>query len=131
MISFKAVLFVFICFSLSHPMGILFEYGGIGLLIAVYGYNLKNNVGNLFMQTISLNFILLIVHGNLFKFNYADCLLRILIVNLTMYLIYNMNHISLNIKGIMKYIINISSRYSLYLYCFHLILFMFIQRDLL
>ena len=130
-VGYKAALLISICFGISYPMGMAFEYGSIGLLIALYGYNLKNNIGDLFIQTISLSFVLSIPHGNLFKDNYGDCLLRLVIINLTMYLIYNINHISLNIKGVMKHIINISSRYSLYLYCFHVILFIFIKRELL
>ncbi len=122
---------VIICISLTPLANLAFEYGTVGFLIAIYGYNLKHKVGNLLSQSILLSIIITIGNINVLKSTYDECILRLIVINLTMYILYKFKPITFNIHGIMKYIINISARYSLYLYCMHLLVFLFIKQNLL
>ena len=113
------------------PIGNILEYGTLGFFITIFGYNLRHNLGDLSKQALWLLFIDFISQGAIFQSNYNNIILRFIVISFSIFIIYKFKPISLNISGVRKYIINISSRYSLYLYSFNLLLFIFIKRVIL
>ena len=108
-----------------------FEYGTLGILIAIFGYNKKNKIGNDLIQIISLSFIISFSQIDAWKFNFNNSIICLISTNLALYVLYYFKPISINIRGVNRYIINIMARYSLYLYCIHLLLFFALRRILL
>lgn len=121
---------VIICVVL-FPLGLVVEYGSLGFFICIFGYNLRNNLGNLYKQSLWLLLIDFLSQGAIFKFNYFDTICRFTVISLSILTIYKFKPVNLNLKGCTKYIVNISSRYSLYLYTFHLVLFIIIKQAFL
>ena len=113
-------------FSLSNC---LFEYGFLGVLMAIWGYNLRNRDKNIIIQTITISFLVCFTQINAFHFSLANSIICIILVNLTIYALYKYQPRSFKFNNIGKYLINISSRYTLYLYCLHLLLFLFIKAN--
>jgi hypothetical protein len=101
----------------------LFEYGTLGILIAILGYNKKNKIGNDLIQIVSLSFITSFSQIDAWKFNFNNSIISLISINLALYALYYFKPISISIRGVSRSIINIMARYSLYLYCLHLLLF--------
>lgn len=102
------------------------EYGTLGILCSVWGYNYYNIIGNLRYQAVSILVFYLI--GWVTKFHGANLAIFLLVIFSTIYFLANFKSKLLSISGIGKYVINISSRYSLYIYILHLLGFLIIKR---
>lgn len=115
------------CFFLYLLTNCFFEYGTLGILIAIWGYNFKHKIGDLKIQTYSVLLVSAVCQIYSFNFNFIYSILCFFVLCLTSYALFNFKHNILNFKGVKRIIINISARYSLYLYCLHLLLFLSIR----
>ncbi len=106
----------------------LFEYGTLGILIAIWGYNQKNKIGNELIQGLTLSFIISFSQIDAWKFNFNNSIISLISINLALYALYYFKPMSINIRGVNICIINILARYSLYLYCVHLLAFFALRR---
>ena len=110
--------------GLLLPTQHIFEYGTLGILVAIWGYNCRHQIGDKLFKTLIIG---LIQSVDVFEFTIHH-LIRLISVSLTVYLLYKFKPMTLNIHGISKYFINISARYSMYLYCIHLSLFFWLSK---
>jgi hypothetical protein len=108
------------CLVLSTLSNCFVEYGSLAFLCAIWGYNCRNDIGNKVIQGISVYVIICAVEIELFHFNLMNSIIFGVIMLPTAYFLYSYKDAVLNIDGVSKYIINISARYSLYLYVAHL-----------
>ncbi|MEK6734015.1 MAG: TraX family protein [Pseudomonadota bacterium] len=119
-----------ICCWMTPLTNAMFEYGTLAFLITIWGYNLSRNIGNKIIQSITLVAIYTLSQIEAFEFNIYYSFLCFLLISLIGFCLHNFKPIIFEFKAWFKYLVNISARYSLYLYSFHVILFMFISRFL-
>lgn len=119
----------FVFLILFSSVNIIIEYGSLGILCSIWGYNHKNKLGNLNYQAFSI--LCFYIIGWITKFGGYSQIVFLLSVSIAIFLLARFTPKIYEIKGISKYVINISSRYSLYIYVVHLLLFLFIQKVLL
>jgi hypothetical protein len=103
-----------------------FEYGTLAFITAIWGYNCRHKIGNIMIQSIIMLIIISAIQITSFHFNLINSIACITLLIPTIFLLHQYQALTFNIQGISKYIINISSRYSLYLYCLHLIIFIYL-----
>lgn len=120
----------FVCLFLYLLTNCFFEYGTLGMLVAIWGYNAKHAIGNLKAQAFTIVFIVTACQIYSFNFSFFHSILCLFVLCLTTYGLFNLQHKILNLKGVGRIIINLSARYSLYLYCLHLLLFLSIKAQL-
>jgi hypothetical protein len=113
------------CLLCSTLANCFFEYGSLAFLIAIWGYNYRYNIGNHFVQTISTYITITLVTAELFHFDFTNIFLLSFIMGILIYYLHSYKHniIYPKITGVAQYIINIFSRYSLYIYVTHLFIF--------
>ena len=104
----------------------IFEYGSLAILCSIWGYNYRHKIGDLKYQAFSILCFYLI--GWVTKFHGFSLAVFLLTISATVYSITRFSSKFFDISGISKYIINIASRYSLYIYCLHLLAFILIKR---
>jgi len=113
---------------LYSPTNNFTQYGILGVYMSLWGYHYKHRIGNKLNQLL-LSFILIfITQSQVFNFAISEQIIFVILLCLTKYALYVYSPIKLNINGLLKYIINISSRYSLYIYCMHVILFITLSK---
>lgn len=119
----------FVSLILFSKVNIIFEYGSLGILCSTWGYNYHYKLGNLNYQAVSI--VCFYIIGWIAKFYGYSQVVFLVSITITIFLITRFTPKLYAIAGLSKYIINISSRYSLYIYILHLLLFLSIKKVLL
>jgi hypothetical protein len=112
----ELLLLAFLSFVLYPLTNSLFEYGTLGIYLAFWGYNYKHGIGNNSLQAILCFILICLTQIISFNLNFNNIIISIILLCLTLYALYIYRPVTFNIQGVSKYIINISSRYSLYIY---------------
>lgn len=128
---FEWFIIAFFCLIGFYLVNFTFEYGTLGILMSIWGYNARLKDKHLAVQSLSIAFIIFYTQISIFRFDLLNSAICIALVGLTILLLHNYKHRIFNINGVSKYIINISSRYTLYIYFLHLIIFIIIRKVLL
>jgi hypothetical protein len=101
-----------------------FEYGILAIALALYGYNCRHMIGDRLLQSIATFFLVVFIQIMMFNFSTINSILCTLLLSITMYVLYRYKMVAINIRNnLLTLLINISSRYSAYIYVAHLILF--------
>lgn len=117
-----------VCLVGFYLINCIFEYGTLGILMSIWGYNARLKSKNLVMQSLSIALIIFYTQISIFHFDILNSAICIVLVGMTVYALHNYSLKIFNINGAIKYIINTSSRYTLYLYFLHLVIFIIIRK---
>jgi hypothetical protein len=120
------LLFITACITiLLYPVTYVhFEYGILGIVLALYGYNCRHIIGDRLLQTIAVAFMAVLTQIMAFNFNTINSIVCTVLLCTTMCVLYRYKVFAVNISNnILTRLINISARYSAYIYVIHLIVF--------
>lgn len=107
---------------ITYPFtNIAFEYGGLGILIAIWGYNIKKNIGDRKFQSIIIYALLCITQLFSFGFDIIDQTLVVTSFALIIYYLHNFTPSNFEVIG--GNIISYASHTTLYSYCITVFLF--------
>jgi hypothetical protein len=149
------IFLVLLSIMIYLPSNVFFEYGVLGIIVALWGYNIKNNIGNKFVQTAVVLTAMSITQIINFQFDFTNSLICIFLMSACVRVLYNYKFLIYNKNSFSSYkipdqvfkhnifasfaiifnnlsfglfnlgcgVINISSRYSLYIYVVHKLFF--------
>lgn len=116
--------FVTLISIIIYPItSLIFEYGSLAIIISIWGYNCRFNTESKIIGAITIAFLYCYIEIKEFKFDILESAICIIFANIIIYILYNYQFTILKIRKFFKYFINIGSRYSLFLYVSHIILF--------
>ncbi len=127
--NFEWILLCSACMLTFLITNLFIEYGSLGIIISLLGYNSKNKFNNLKFQTFTT--LIITLTNWYWKFKGINVTLVIIIITTTFFSLWKFSPKFLNINGPQKYIINFCSRYSLYIYIIHLLLFLIISKAII
>ena len=107
----------------------IFDYGTFGIIIALWGYNYRHKIGNQLLQAMLMWFAIIITQIMLFNFLSYNLIILIMLTTVTVYLLNNFTVRKYDFNSVNRYVINIAARYSLYLYCLHLLVILVVKNS--